>query len=300
VNKQQLLQRSGTMGKKTGDEHIFETVGKCRVTVRHGKVVEICEPRIMGCPLAKRFEVPVDEITEEAVKKTIEQRIRSFGMCTARRKVMSDQEEFFGFAPTELLACGLRSGMIDAVVFACDGAGTVIITKPDMVLGIGGWMSGLVSTCPIPDVINRIEEHDGIVFDRATARLDSAGGADLARKRGFSRIAVPVSDSELAETIRANHPDALIFGVHMSGIGEDDARRIIAVSDLVTGCASTTVRTLAGTKALLQAGDVIPIFALTSRGKELMMKRILETKEKYFIKPTRLPVICTRQPEPLV
>ncbi len=288
------------MGKKTGDEHIFETVGKCRVTVRHGKVVEICEPRIMGCPLAKRFEVPVDEISEEAVKKTIEQRIRSFGMCTARRKVMSDQEEFFGFAPTELLACGLRSGMIDAVVFACDGAGTVIITRPDMVLGIGGWMSGLVSTCPIPDVINRIEEHDGIVFDRATARLDSAGGADLAQKRGFSRIAVPVSDSEMAETIRANHPDALIFGVHMSGICEDDARRIIAVSDLVTGCASTTVRTLAEKKALLQAGDVIPIFALTSRGKDLMMKRILETKEKYFIKPTRLPVICTRQPEPLV
>ena len=34
----------------------------------------------MGCPLAKRFEVPVDEISEEAAKKTIEQRIRSFGM----------------------------------------------------------------------------------------------------------------------------------------------------------------------------------------------------------------------------
>jgi len=288
------------MGEKTGDDHIFETVGKCRVTVRHGKVVEICEPRIRGCPLAKRFEVPVDEISEEAVKKTIEQRIRSFGMCTARRKVMSDQEEFFGFAPTELLACGLRSGMIDAVVFACDGAGTVIITRPDMVLGIGGWMSGLISTCPIPDVINRIEKDDGIVYDSATARLDPAGGADLAQKRGFSRIAVPVSNPDMAETIRTNHPDALIFGVHMSGICEDDARRIIAVSDLVTGCASTTVRTLAGKKALLQAGDVIPIFALTSRGKELMMKRILETKEKYFLKPTRLPVICTRQPEPLV
>src|SRR4030042_5840355 len=192
------------MGEKTGNEHIFETVGKCRVTVRHGEVVEICEPCIRGCPMAKRFEVPVDEISEEAVKKTIEQRIRSFGMCTARRRVMSDQEEFFGFAPTERLACGLRSGLIDAVVFACDGAVTCIITKPDMVLGIGGWMSGLVSTCPVPDVINRIEEHDGIVFDRATARLDSVGGADLAQKRGFSRIAVPISVSEIAETIAAN------------------------------------------------------------------------------------------------
>lgn len=287
------------MGEKTGDEHIFETVGKCRVTVRHGQVVEICEPRIKDCPLAKRFEVPVDEISEEAVKKTIELRIRSFGMCTARRKVMSDQE-FYGFAPTELLACGLRSGLIDAVVFACDGAGTVIITKPDMVLGIGGWMSGLISTCPIPDVIKKIEDHDGIVYDRVTARLNPVGGANLAQKRGFSRIAVPVSNPEKAETIRANHPEALIFGVHMSGICEDDAQRIVAVSDLVTGCASKTVSTLAGKRALLQAGEIIPIFALTSRGKELMMKRILEIDEKFFLKPTRLPVICTRHPEPLV
>jgi len=287
------------MEKKSGDEHIFETVGKCRVTVRHGQVVEVCEPRIKGCPLAKRFEIPVAEISTEAVKENIEQRIRSFGMCTARRKIMSDQD-FFGFAPAELLACGLRSGIIDAVVFACEGAGTIIITSPEMVLGVGGWMTGLISTCPIPEVIDRIEEHGGIVLNRVTARLDPVGGAKLAQKRGFSRIAVPVSNPDLAEIIRTNNPDALIFGVHMSGITEDETQRIADVSDLVTGCASKTVRALAGKKALLQVGDIIPIFALTSRGKELMMKRIHETNEKIFIKPTRHPVVCTQQPEPLV
>jgi hypothetical protein len=72
------------------------------------------------------------------------------------------------------------------------------------------------------------------------------------------------------------------------------------LADLVTGCASKTVRALAGKKAILQVGDIIPIFALTSRGKELMMKRIHETNEKIFIKPTRHPVVCTQQPEPLV
>jgi hypothetical protein len=86
----------------------------------------------------------------------------------------------------------------------------------------------------------------------------------------------------------------------MSGITDDESQRIIEVSDLVTGCASKTVRALAGKKALLQLGDVIPIFALTSQGKELVMKRILETNEKIFFKPTRHPVICTNQPEPLV
>jgi putative methanogenesis marker protein 8 len=287
------------MDKKSGDEHVFETVGKCRVTVRHGQVVEVCEPRIKGCPLAKRFEIPVAEISSEAIKKNIEQRIHSFGMCTARRKIMSDQE-FFGFAPAELLACGLRSGIIDAVVFACEGAGTVIITNPKMVLGIGGWMTGLISTCPIQDVIDRIEEKGGIVVNRKTAGLDPAGGMKLAQNRGFSRIAVPVSNPDLAELIRTNNPEALIFGVHMSGITEDESQRIVAIADLVTGCASKTVRELAGKKALLQVGDMIPIFALTSRGKELMMKRILETNEKIFLKPTRHPVLCTRQPEPLV
>lgn len=287
------------MDNNADDEHIFESVGKCRVKIRHGQVVEIGEPRIKGCPLAKRFEIPVDEISKEAVKKTIEERIRSFGMCTARRKVISDQE-FFGFAPAELLACGLRSGMIDAVVFASDGAGTIIITKPAMVQGIGGWMSGLISTSPIPEVIDRIEAEGGIVVDRVTARLDPVAGAKRAEKSGFSRIAVPVSDPRIALAIRANHPNALIFGVHMSGLTDDEAQQIVAVSDLVTGCASKTVRALAGKKALLQAGAVIPIFALTTRGKELIMKRILESDEKLFLKPTRLTVICSEEPVPLV
>lgn len=287
------------MKKKSCDEHCFETVGRCRVTIRDGQVVEVGQPRIRGCPLAKRFEIPVDEISTEAVRETMEKRIRSFGMCTARRKVLSDTE-FFGFAPAELIACALRSGMIDAAVFACDGAGTVVVTNPSMVLGIGGWLSGLIATSPIPEVMDRIEEHGGIVLDRKTARLDAARGADLARKKGFTRIAVPVSTADQAERIRADHPGSLIFGVHMSGIREDDARRIVAVSDLVTGCASKTVRSLAGRTALLQVGAVIPIFALTPRGKELIMKRILEADDKYFLKTARLPVICSSQPEPLV
>ncbi len=266
------------MDRHSHDEHIFESIGKCRVTIRHGQVVDICEPRIKGCPLARKFEIPVDEISKEKVKESFDQRIRSFGMCTPRRKVSSDQE-FFSFAPIELLACGLRTGLIDAVVFACDGAGTVIITNPAMVHGIGGWMAGLISTSPIPEVIDRIEEHGGVVLDRVTARLDPVGGVNRAQKMGFSSIAVPVSDPEIAEIIRTNNPDALIFGVHMSGITEKEAQRIVAVSDLVIGGASKIVIELAEKKALLQVGAIIPIFALTPKGKELIMKRMLEANE---------------------
>ena len=68
-------------------------------------------------------------------------------MCTPGREVM-DTREFVGFGASELLSFGLHKGLLDAVVLACDGAGTVVVTKPAMVQGIGGRMSGLVSTTP--------------------------------------------------------------------------------------------------------------------------------------------------------
>jgi len=86
----------------------------------------------------------------------------------------------------------------------------------------------------------------------------------------------------------------------MSGVTKDEAIEMVTVSDLVTGCALKTVRALAGEKALLQVGAVIPVFTRTPRGKELIVKWISETEEKIYLKPTRLPIICAEQPEPLV
>jgi Uncharacterized protein conserved in archaea (DUF2099) len=41
----------------SGKDLMFETVGECLAKIRHGQVVEIGEPRIRGCPLAKRFDI---------------------------------------------------------------------------------------------------------------------------------------------------------------------------------------------------------------------------------------------------
>ena len=40
------------------DEHIIEAIGRCRVVIRDGKVVEVGEAMIKDCPLAKRFAFP--------------------------------------------------------------------------------------------------------------------------------------------------------------------------------------------------------------------------------------------------
>ena len=191
-------------------------------------------------------------------------------------------------------------GLIDAAVLACDGAGTVIAKKPALIQGVGGRMSGLVSTSPIKEVIQRIEENGGIVVDKIHAALDQFSGVKRAYEEGFKKVAVTVARPEVAVQIRKEYPDAIIFGVHVTGLTEDEAESMVAVADLMTACASKTVRQIAGKKALLQAGVSVPIFAITNLGKEIIIEKIRQTNEQVLIKPTQLPALGEKQPDPLV
>ena len=158
-----------------GDEHIIEAIGRCRIIIRDGKVVEVGPPAISSCPLAERFAKPVREITSEAVRENIQARIQEFGMCTADRAVYAEGE-FVGFGASELIGNGLIHGVLDCAVLASDGAGTVLATTPGLVQGIGGRMSGLVKTIPIPEVVDRIERNGGMVLDRTGGRDRPARG----------------------------------------------------------------------------------------------------------------------------
>lgn len=281
------------------DEHIIEAIGRSRIVIRNGEVVEVGEAIITDCPLAKRFACPVPEISTETVRENIEHRMKAFGMCTPGREVL-DTREFVGFGASELLSFGMKAGMIDAAVLACDGAGTVVVTDPAMVQGIGGRMSGLVRTTPYPSVMDRIEEGGGIVLDRETAAMDPAAGVALAEEQGYRNIAVTVALPEDAAAIREAHPDAFIVAVHVTGMTRDGAAIIAAAADLVTACASGTVREVAGSRALVQAGVSVPVYAMTERGKDLIIEKIRRSGEQVLVKPTRLPVTGDREPEPLV
>jgi putative methanogenesis marker protein 8 len=281
------------------DEHVIEAIGRCRVVIRNGQVTDVGEPLIRDCPLAKRFACPVPDMKKESVKANIEHRIRAFGMCTPGREVM-DRREFVGFGASELLSFGLQKGLLDAVVLACDGAGSVVGTKPAMVQGIGGRMSGLVFTSPYLDVMDRIERNGGYVLDRDHASIDQPAGVALARAQGFRKIAVTVARPETADAIRRIHPKTLIFGVHGTGLSEPEAKVLVNASDLVTSCASRTIREAVGNNALLQAGNAIPVFAMTMAGKNLVMEKIRLSLEPVLVKSTRLPALGDQQPSPLV
>jgi len=281
------------------DEHVIEAIGRCRVVIRNGTVVDVGEALIRDCPLAKRFACPIPDIKKDSVKANIEHRIKAFGMCTPGREVM-DTREFVGFGASELLSFGLHKGLLDAVVLACDGAGTVVVTKPAMAQGIGGRMSGLVSTTPYPEVMNRIERDGGYVLDRDHASIDQPAGVALALVQGFRKIAVTVARPETAENIRRIHPRTLIFGVHVTGLQKPEADMLVTNSDLVTSCASRTIRESVGKNALVQAGTAIPIFAMTMTGKNLILEKVRLSQEPVLVKTTKLPALSDQQPDPLV
>jgi putative methanogenesis marker protein 8 len=281
------------------DEHVIEAIGRCRVVISNGQVVEVGEALISDCPLAKRFAYPIPDIQKDSVKANIEHRIKVFGMCTPGREVI-DTREFVGFGASELLSFGLHKGLLDAVVLACDGAGTVVVTKPAMAQGIGGRMSGLVSTTPYKEVMDRIEKGGGYVLDREHASIDQLAGVALALVQGFRKIAVTVARPETAETIRRIHPKTLIFGVHVTGLTKPEAEMLVKNADLVTSCASRTIREAVGKNALVQAGVAIPIFAMTMAGKILIMEKIRLSQEPVLVKSTKLPTLGDQQPDPLV
>lgn len=281
------------------DEHILEAVGRTRVVVRDGKVVEVGTPVIRECSLTRRFACPVHEITPEAVRNNIENRISSFGMCTPDREIFS-HDDFVGFGASELTSSGLSGGIIDAAVLACDGAGTVIVTSPAMAQGIGGRMSGLVKTSPLVEVIDRIRSAGGIVVDPVHAAIDPVAGVACAHSAGYNRVLVTAASAESCRRIRACDPESLIIAVHVTGMDREDAESVALTADIVTSCASAPIREVCGKKALIQAGTSVPVFVMSQRGKELLLARIAAISHQLLITHSSLPVSGESSPRPLI
>jgi putative methanogenesis marker protein 8 len=279
------------------DEHVIEAIGRTRVVIRDGAVVEVGTPCIGDCPLARKFAVPVTDFSPEAIRANIENRIRSFGMCTAEREV-TDSRDFVGFGASELLSSALRAGLIDAAVIACDGAGTVIAPTAPLIQGIGGRMSGLVSTCPIAGVMDRIRSSGGYVVDPRGAAIDQVRGAGAADDLGYRRVAVTVADPGTAAEVRRRHPASVIVAVHTTGTSREGAETLVSTADLVTACASRHLRELGGA-ALIQAGTGIPVFGFTRAGKEIILAKVRESDAPVVVKFDRLPVAGSG-PGPLV
>jgi putative methanogenesis marker protein 8 len=271
--------------------HIMEIMGKTRVVIKDGEVIEVGESELEWCPLIDKLS-GVQKITSEEVKKNVESKIRDYGMFTVKRQLLG-HDTFVAFGASEIMMSGLRSGFLDATVTACDGAGTVISSNPELVQGIGGRMSGLVETEPIEDVIDGIQKLGGIVLDAETASIDPVGGVKKAAELGYKKIAVTIADSKTAKKLRQLEAelglDLIVIAVHTTGVSKEEAQGLLENSDLVTGCASKHIRDLA--KPIVQVAAAIPLFALTKKGKELVIEREKDIESPILITTTELPVV---------
>ena len=251
-------------------EHVIEALGKTRVTVRDGKVVHVSEPLIHYCPLFHKYR-GIEKITSEAVRQNIEFRIKDFGMCTANRELR--MRDFLSFGISEIISTLLAEGEVDAAVMVCDGAGTVIVTEPELAQGIGGRISGFISTSPEKDVIEKIGTKN--VLDPKKATIDQLKGVERALEMGYRRVAVTVKDPDEAEQLREiGDGEIYLFAVHLTGIDYRGAEKIINTCDVVTACASKYIRRIADRRALLKVGSSIPIYACTKKGKKFIELRL--------------------------
>jgi len=280
--------------------HTMEMLGRAAVKVKEEKVLEAGEPVIRYCPLFAKVR-GIKEITPEAAAENMRFRMEQHGMFTPRRKL--EMGVFVGFGASESMMTGVKRGIIDAAVTVCDGAGTVITANPDLIQGMGGYISGLTETEPIAETLEGIAIRDGHVLSPQDARIDQLAGARWAAANGFKKFAVTVADAADAEALRRLEAEAgvriMIIGVHLTGIGREDAARLLAVADVVTGCASKHIRDLV--KPLVQVGTAVPLFGLTRWGKELLVTRAAEVEMPLLINTMALPVLPeARQPRPLV
>ena len=284
-------------------EHLLE-MAKALVRVKDGKVEVLTEHGIRCCPL-RRDLYGIQEESRETVQRVLEGHMKELGMYGPER-VLELQEEPVSFGASEILADAMREELMDAAVVVCDGAGTVVATRPEVLQAIGAHMTGLVKTEPIKEIQKGLVEKGCTLLDRQ-GTMDQVKGFEQAALLGFKKIAVTVAGSRAvdAEALRKRDLElgthSIILAVHTTGISESDALALAESCDLVWSCASRAVREVVGKRAKMQIGISIPVFALTQEGKRLILNRALHYSGPLVLHRTGLPLAPEgKQPEPLI
>ena len=271
------------------DEHVMEALGKAKVVIRDGKVVEVEEPQIDYCPLFHKYR-GIEKLTSQVIKENMEFRIEDFGMCTSQRKMK--MADFLSFGISETLGTLLEEKIIQCAVIVCEGCGTVILEDPELVQGIGGRISGIISTSPIDEIIKVVGNDK--VLNPEKAKINQFEGVIKAIDDGYTKIAVTVASAEDARKIReieSKNEDVkiYIFTVHTTGLSKEDAEAIFEDADVITACASLQIRKTAEKKDAFSVGASIPIYAASEDGEKFLKMRIEKIGGLKDKKDARIP-----------
>lgn len=255
-------------------KHIIECLGKSEVTIEDGKVTKVTEPEIEYCPLFDNHR-NIKELTKEAIKENIEFRIDDFGMCTEKRQLK--MKDYLNFGISEIISSLFDEKIIDCAIMVCEGCGTVLVKEAELAQGVGGRVSGLVQTEPIPKVIEKIGKEN--VLNPEIAEINQIKGIEKAIENGYKNIAVTTalaSDIPEINKLKEENPNVniYIFAVHTTGLSKEDARIIFDGSDVITSCASKYIREIGDKESLKTVGQSIPIYSKTEDGKKFIEIRL--------------------------
>jgi len=294
-----LLKQINDEGTYPKDLHIVRFYSSY-IAISNGKIINVTDPHMAYCPLASSFYRDLTSSTnsdqlKQAIMKALSSKISRFGHFTHRRKLFG-KDIAVPYGASEILMYALRKKIIDAAVVVCDGAGTVIVNKPELVQGIGARMNGLFYTTPIQGVARRLKEAGShVVFDNGG--IDQIKGVEKAALLGYKNIAVTInasmdeSLSKLRKIGKVYKLSLTSLAICTTGIDKDRIREIEKYADIVWSCASEDIRTVIGKKAILQFSRKIPVFVLTKKGLDLISKysskegliKSLDLKKQYVI-----------------
>lgn len=282
-------------------EHFLE-MAKALVRVKDGKVEVLTDPQVKCCPL-RRDLYGLSEENRETVELVLKEHMDELGMYGPGR-VLELEVKPVSFGASEILMDAIEEGLVDAAVVVCEGAGTVVVSRPVVLQAVGAHMTGLIKTEPIKEIQAGLEQRDCILLDNFGS-IDQVEGFKRAVNAGFQKIAVTLASASDARALRAigealgKRP--ILLGVHTTGISEADALTMAENCDLVWSCASKAVREIVGPKAKMQIGISIPVFALSQEGKRLILNRALHFPDSLVLHRASLPYApLEKQPDPLI
>lgn len=284
-------------------EHLLE-MAKALVLIRDGEIKVLSDPMIRSCPLRKDL-YGFEEETRETVEKVLRKHMSELGMYGPGR-VLETEEQPVSFGASEIMMDGMREGLIDAAVIVCEGAGTLVATRPKVLQAVGAHMTGIIRTDPIKEIQEGLEERGCFLLGKE-GEIDQVGGYARALKLGFERIAVTITGlrafeaQQLWEMGKVSGRAPIILAVHNTGIDGSRATLLSKYADIVWGCASKAVREVVAPVSKMQMGVSIPVYALSNIGKRLLLNRAMHFDGSLVVHRASLPQLREdRQPDPLL
>lgn len=284
-------------GDCMNDRHVIEALGKAEVVIENGKITYIGEPVVDYCSIFDNGQHNGD-LTKEFIKSNINKRIDEFGMCTPQRSI--DVEDTMSFGTSETLKTNMINGNVDCVVGACEGVGTLLIDDADLVQGVGGRVSALISTTPIDEVMDKVGREN--VLNPETAELNPLKGLEMAIERGYKNIAITIIPTEMVRDLR-QYPkpedvNIYIFVAHTTNVSKKEAEMLFDYADVISGCSSINIRETAEERKPYYTGKKVPLYAVTENGKRLLNERLEYIG--YELCEKKYPQDFTQSPKPLI